>query len=371
MIICAVAAVILLVVTFFRQPMAYSLFDASSTQRSVQQASSKSPLAKLFNASESDQWTRELMARLDRIREACGELCNINDKASLEAYTVKSSKPQSFRQLRVPHVNCDAIIGSADMDATDYTTPEFLPKPLIPYFTVDGLTKYKPTVRSPEHYNGNNAKTTTWTKEALDDLQKEAMVDPPLMHGTYGRDATKMVREKLRQLNLNGKSVLVIGSETPWVEVLCLGLGAAQVTTLEYGRITSTHPQVKALTPTEFREQYQRGKLELFDVVASHSSLEHSGLGRYGDGLNPWGDILAVARAWCVTKPGGGLYLGLPTGKDDILHNAHKVYGKVRWPLVSINYQQLDYNEHTEEEFQDDITMEVKYGGSGFIFEKI
>ena len=26
-------------------------------------------------------------------------------------------------------------------------------------------------------------------------------------------------------------------------------------------------------------------------------------LGRYGDALNPWGDILTVARAWCVSSP--------------------------------------------------------------------
>jgi hypothetical protein len=41
------------------------------------------------------------------------------------------------------------------------------------------------------------------------------------------------------------------------------------------------------------------------------SSVEHSGLGRYGDALNPWGDIIAIARAWCVTKQGGSLTIGV------------------------------------------------------------
>jgi hypothetical protein len=51
----------------------------------------------------------------------------------------------------------------------------------------------------------------------------------------------------------------------------------------------------------------------LFDAVVSHSSLEHSGLGRYGDPLNPWGDLVTMARAWCVAKPNEGkLLLGVP-----------------------------------------------------------
>ena len=25
---------------------------------------------------------------------------------------------------------------------------------------------------------------------------------------------------------------------------------------------------------------------------------------RYGDQLNPWGDLIAMARAWCLLKPG-------------------------------------------------------------------
>jgi hypothetical protein len=195
----------------------------------------------------------------------------------------------------------------------------------------------------------------------------------PQLRGTYGKVATLRLRNKLIRLNVTSKSVLVIGSERPWVEAVLLGLGAARITTLEYGQINCTHPQVQTVTPARFREQYQNGTLGEFDLVVSHSSLEHSGLGRYGDALNPWGDILALARAWCVTKPGGGLYLGLPTGKDDVLHNAGRIYGLVRWPLVTMNWQQLDGDEHADEEFQEDhrIQNSKRYGGRGFLFQKV
>ena len=36
----------------------------------------------------------------------------------------------------------------------------------------------------------------------------------------------------------------------------------------------------------------------LFDLIVTYSSLEHSGLGRYGDSLNPWADLITMAKAW-------------------------------------------------------------------------
>jgi hypothetical protein len=35
---------------------------------------------------------------------------------------------------------------------------------------------------------------------------------------------------------------------------------------------------------------------------------------RYGDMLNPWGDLIAMARSWCLVKPGGYGVVGVPTG---------------------------------------------------------
>ncbi len=48
------------------------------------------------------------------------------------------------------------------------------------------------------------------------------------------------------------------------------------------------------LDPMEMSENFLAGKLEKFDTVVSFSSIEHSGLGRYGDGLNPWADLVAT-----------------------------------------------------------------------------
>jgi hypothetical protein len=59
--------------------------------------------------------------------------------------------------------------------------------------------------------------------------------------------------------------------------------------------------KVKTMVPFDFRMSFLNNTLGSFDAIVTFSSIEHSGLGRYGDALNPWGDIIAIARAWCVS----------------------------------------------------------------------
>ena len=65
--------------------------------------------------------------------------------------------------------------------------------------------------------------------------------------------------------------------------------------------------------------------------------------GRYGDPLNPWGDILAMAQAWCVSKKQAKLAMGVPTmvsrGSDINAFNAHRIYGPVMYPFLTTNWK--------------------------------
>ena len=118
-----------------------------------------------------------------------------------------------------------------------------------------------------------------------------------------------------------------------------LSKGALSVTTLEYGVIDSKHHRVTTLLPKEFRRQWK--SLSRFDAVVTFSSVEHSGLGRYGDALNPWGDVLEVARAKCVANNGASLTIGVPFGQDEVVFNAHRVYGSGRYPYLVSNWRQV------------------------------
>jgi SAM-dependent methyltransferase len=55
-------------------------------------------------------------------------------------------------------------------------------------------------------------------------------------------------------------------------------------------------------------------------------TIEHIGLGRYGDPLDPQGDLKAMNELKRVLKPGGNLLFVTPVGKPKIAFNAHRIY---------------------------------------------
>jgi SAM-dependent methyltransferase len=65
------------------------------------------------------------------------------------------------------------------------------------------------------------------------------------------------------------------------------------------------------------------------DSVASLSCMhviEHIGLGRYGDPLDPDGDLKAIGELVRVLTPGGDLLVATPVGRPRVAFNAHRVY---------------------------------------------
>jgi SAM-dependent methyltransferase len=54
--------------------------------------------------------------------------------------------------------------------------------------------------------------------------------------------------------------------------------------------------------------------------------VEHVGLGRYGDELDPDGDLRATSELARVLAPGGSLLLVVPVGRPRVQFNAHRIY---------------------------------------------
>lgn len=55
--------------------------------------------------------------------------------------------------------------------------------------------------------------------------------------------------------------------------------------------------------------------------------VEHVGLGRYGEPLDPNGDLKAMRELARVLAPGGDLLFVVPVGQPRVVFNAHRIYG--------------------------------------------
>lgn len=63
------------------------------------------------------------------------------------------------------------------------------------------------------------------------------------------------------------------------------------------------------------------------DSLSCLHALEHFGLGRYGDPINPQGHRDGLANLASMLRPGGVLYLSVPIGQERVEFNAHRVFG--------------------------------------------
>lgn len=65
---------------------------------------------------------------------------------------------------------------------------------------------------------------------------------------------------------------------------------------------------------------------EVADCVTCLHTLEHFGLGRYGDQLNAEGWKLGLNSLKSMLRPGGTLWLSTPIGAERVCFNAHRIF---------------------------------------------
>ncbi|OQV22673.1 hypothetical protein BV898_03498 [Hypsibius exemplaris] len=181
-------------------------------------------------------------------------------------------------------------------------------------------------------YLGGSALTSVWSLDTINDLR--ARVRARQTYFNYDSSFVYQALDAHGKKAVSSRRGLVIGSEKPWLEVFLLEYGADHVTTLEFGAIISQHPQIRTFTPANFTAAFLQGQIEPFDFLFTYSSIEHDGLGRYGDVLNPSGDLETMARMLSVVKPGGYAFVGIPCCFDALDWNAHRTYGHRRLAML-------------------------------------
>ena len=123
------------------------------------------------------------------------------------------------------------------------------------------------------------------------------------------------------------KDVLIIGSLMPWYESIALEHHCKSCTVVEYREQLTQISNVTYIQPNQLANR-------TFDCIFSISSYEHDGLGRYGDPLNPNGDIESMRDIQQNLRSDGLMFLAVPVGQDEIVWNAHRVYGILLIPMI-------------------------------------
>lgn len=87
--------------------------------------------------------------------------------------------------------------------------------------------------------------------------------------------------------------------------------------------------------------QFPDGSLESLSCM---HTVEHVGLGRYGDPIDPTGDLKAIRELSRVLAVGGSLLFVVPVGRPRLNFNAHRIYS---YEQVVAAFERLKLKEFT------------------------
>jgi len=104
-------------------------------------------------------------------------------------------------------------------------------------------------------------------------------------------------------------------------------------------------------------------------------TVEHIGLGRYGDPIDASGDLKAMAELKRALAPGGSLFFVVPVGVPKIEYNAHRIYS---YEMIKDYFKELTLKEFSlvddsgkfMEAADPEKVKEQKYGCGCFWFVK-
>ncbi len=308
----------------------------------------------------------------------CGSLCSNIYFPVLQSGVINVSLPTPFeKQLKVSKglffpqvrrkIDCNTIFShSSEFDLSE-KRDKWPPPFQIPSVFWDDFT-YGDKISVTSAYFVSNRQTSaaldvpgseknlgveqSFSLENIHQLIEEAPIGNL---GTYGREVSKKMYEFLRrhQHLFIAKHAMVVGSTSPWIEAILIHLGAAHVTTVDYGSFPALHPKMSVVTHEQLTTDFlSKSKTSSFDFAITYSSLEHAGLGRYGDIMNPWADRLACAKVWCQLKSGAHFVFGVPTSsppgtdvnswESTIQYNDQRLYGRTFYANALNNFEQVD-----------------------------
>ena len=124
-----------------------------------------------------------------------------------------------------------------------------------------------------------------------------------------------------RQLRAaNPASHVDVGSSVMMLSVLSAHV---PTTFIDYRPLRAALPNLTSLGGSILSLPFADGSVASLSCL---HVLEHIGLGRYGDPIDPTGSERAARELTRVLAPGGRLYFSTPVGHERVCFNAHRVF---------------------------------------------
>lgn len=224
------------------------------------------------------------------------------------------------------------LLGQPPSDEGKYPVP----------FGISDRQIYAPLANEQKHLFGQKfQERMVWTSELLEFLISEVASGKDISCADYPKSALD-VRWALELLGVGPQDRLLVGgSISPWVEAVALHLQTGEVTTVDYSEphCVKCHPRLQTIHMEMLMQKTSRAG---FDYIVSYSSIEHDGLGRYGDPLDPYGDEHAMNEFWSLLREGGILLLAVPLWEvDQLVHLLARAYGPLRLPWLIKGWEYL------------------------------
>jgi SAM-dependent methyltransferase len=114
---------------------------------------------------------------------------------------------------------------------------------------------------------------------------------------------------------------------------------------------------------------------ETVNSLSCLHTIEHIGLGRYGDKLDPDGSVKAVKELQRVLSPGGNLYISTAIGRPRIKFNSSRVFSpeyiiKIFDQLELIELSGIDPDNMFQRNIDINLLSTIEYGIGLFHFQK-
>ena len=210
-----------------------------------------------------------------------------------------------------------------------------IPDKFLKAFTINGMIR----IKFDWFFGDTSGEILNWTNDFYNDL-KNTVSEAVKKGGNIYYSTDHLMPEVFNKYPVASKTVAVIGSATPLYEAY-IDYFKGKPLTIEYRKIKHNIPKLQTYTFDQAVKKINQNKLKT-DCVLCYSSIEHSGLGRYGDYINPEGDFFTMKLVKKMIKPDGLLFLQIPIGSDLLLWNNTRIYGKHRLLLLLEGWKLLD-----------------------------